>query len=1056
MTRQTLDQPLHNAPPSGDFDEQLWPIQLIVLTVAGGAAGLVAATSEFPDPAMLDFTDPAVVQTGWGRLAAVVLAYLAATMSILLLQRWVARRVLFCLLVGMIIHLGLGLLLRDQYLEAIAQQIDEARRALEEADDLVVVPDYHVSQIVPSEEPLSFAQPVEVEPPRESQPTAIEKALVKHEVVAERPPPVPLLPEQPPAPSQPEKAELAVPHRGESPNGLEISRQSKPDRLEPNETLPQPEPLATPEVPAVNLAASAAAAQRRTEQSLSPDRASQAMGSQSAAVLPTPAIVPQKRREVAVSLARETAGAASPPVARSRPVDTLDAAAIPPVIQPPGTTAELVAAIDVEQASSSLRRAPGSLVASLSRARSAPQSPAAIPLPPVGAGGLGRPRANLGERPNAENDGAGNPLSRSPRAPRLAGDETAAPAQVASTGTAVGNQPDTAIEASATGPTRRLSGATTDLTIGRSSLSPPAGSLWESGVATAVPSRAASLDRAEPSDSGGGGRDPLARAPLAGSLRAEAAAVPADAADMGGAPAAGQEGSPSGAVAAQDIGATGQETRPTGATGQETRPTGATGRETDPAGATGREARPTGIERRQAGPAVLAGPVAGPGGLSEPPSPLLGIPSRRARPESMVVHTSPGRFMLDRTAPAIGSAGLKPPALPFQQRFPGKRGEVAKAHGATDSSDRAVEQGLHFLSRCQFPDGRWALDRLPPGVVPPTTNAGLGQMNSDTAATGLALLAFLGKGYTHIDDKYRNQVGAGLRWLIANQQADGRLFSDETDQTVYAQFYGNGIATIALSEAFGMTWDEDLHEPLKRAIGFILAAQHPERGGWRYLAGVESDTSVSGWKLMALKSAQMAGLEVPQASLEKVSGWLDLAQGQTGAEYRYNPYALDTDAQRQGRVPNLAMTAEGLLMRLYLGRHRTHPEMIAGADVLQRSLPPRPEETRAARDVYYLYYATQVMFQMQGDYWKVWNDRLRPLLEATQVQTGPLIGSWDPQAPVADRWGHAGGRHYVTAMSLLMLEVYYRHLPLFRELDKQPAPGAEQPPPDALRTDAER
>jgi hypothetical protein len=150
------------------------------------------------------------------------------------------------------------------------------------------------------------------------------------------------------------------------------------------------------------------------------------------------------------------------------------------------------------------------------------------------------------------------------------------------------------------------------------------------------------------------------------------------------------------------------------------------------------------------------------------------------------------------------------------------------------------------------------------------------------------------------------------------------------------------------------------------------------------------------------------------------------------------------------------MTAEGLLMRLYLGRHRTHPDIIAGADALQRSLPPRPEETGAARDVYYLYYATQVMFQMQGDYWKAWNDRLRPLLEATQVQTGPLIGSWDPEAPVADRWGHAGGRHYVTAMSLLMLEVYYRHLPLFREIDKQPAPGAEQPPPDALRTDAER
>ncbi len=130
----------------------------------------------------------------------------------------------------------------------------------------------------------------------------------------------------------------------------------------------------------------------------------------------------------------------------------------------------------------------------------------------------------------------------------------------------------------------------------------------------------------------------------------------------------------------------------------------------------------------------------------------------------------------------------------------------------------------------------------------------------------------------------------GLRWLIANQQADGRLFGDETDQTVYAQFYGNGIATIALSEAFGMTWDEDLHEPLKRAIGFILAAQHPERGGWRYLPA-SSPAVRLGWKLMALKSSPDGGPGSPQASLEKVSGWLDLAQGKPGARYRYNPYA---------------------------------------------------------------------------------------------------------------------------------------------------------------------
>ena len=88
----------------------------------------------------------------------------------------------------------------------------------------------------------------------------------------------------------------------------------------------------------------------------------------------------------------------------------------------------------------------------------------------------------------------------------------------------------------------------------------------------------------------------------------------------------------------------------------------------------------------------------------------------------------------------------------------------------------------------------------------------------------------------------------------------------------------------------------------------------------------------------------------------------------------------------------------------------------------------------SSRDCYYWYYATQVMFQMQGEHWTAWNDRLHPLLESSQVDTGPLAGSWHPDRPVRDRWAHAGGRHYVTALNVLMLEVYYRHLPLYQTL----------------------
>ena len=69
------------------------------------------------------------------------------------------------------------------------------------------------------------------------------------------------------------------------------------------------------------------------------------------------------------------------------------------------------------------------------------------------------------------------------------------------------------------------------------------------------------------------------------------------------------------------------------------------------------------------------------------------------------------------------------------------------------------------------------------------------------------------------------------------------------------------------------------------------------------------------------------------------------------------------------------------------------------------------------------------MFQMQGDHWTAWNERLHPLRESSQGEEGPLAGSWNPDT----RWAGYGGRGYSTALATLCLEVYYRFLPLFVE-----------------------
>ncbi len=449
--------------------------------------------------------------------------------------------------------------------------------------------------------------------------------------------------------------------------------------------------------------------------------------------------------------------------------------------------------------------------------------------------------------------------------------------------------------------------------------------------------------------------------------------------------------------------------------------------------------------RREGGLPVQVAALSGPGGLSFEPSPEVGIPNRKARPESDVVHMISRRFVVPRSGGDLSIDGaVREPTEPYRQRAPGRRGETALAFGGGEDTEMAVEAGLDFFARFQFPDGHWSLDQVPPGVEVP--KAQLGQMRSDTAATGLALLTYLGAGYTHRSDKHRNTVRRGLDWLVRTQNPEtGELFAmaDSSEPTAVTRFYGHGIAAIALCEAYGMTQDPELREPARKAVQYILNTQHATLGGWRYYTdrrtgrSTETDTSVTGWMLMALKSAQMAGLDVPQEAFDKIDHWLELAHAPDAeGRYVYNPYALDTPEQRHGRLPSRAMTAEAMLMAVYLGRGPDDPRLRQGADYLKANLPEVGTAERSLRDCYYWYYATQAMFQMQGDHWQAWNERMRPLLKASQVERGPLAGSWDPLTPVEDRWGKSGGRLYVTSLHLLMLEVYYRHLPLFQELTR--------------------
>ena len=344
---------------------------------------------------------------------------------------------------------------------------------------------------------------------------------------------------------------------------------------------------------------------------------------------------------------------------------------------------------------------------------------------------------------------------------------------------------------------------------------------------------------------------------------------------------------------------------------------------------------------------------------------------------------------------------------------------------------------MAYLSKNQLKDGNWSLQKTTSGR--PENPRESPALRSDAAATGLSLLCYLGAGYHHKEDRYAEVIRGGLEFLIENQTAEGSLYIPHDRLSNQSGWmYSHAIATIALCEAYGMTQDPALREPAQRAVNFIVESQHPERGGWRYRPRFGSDTSVSGWMMMALKSGRLAKLKVPDETFDAIDDWLNMAQisPQRAHLYRYNPYAPVNDKQSHAREVSKTMTAVGLLMRLYSGWSRDRVEMKRGADYLLKSRPALGTPTRRKRDTYYWYYATQVMFHMGGDYWKQWNDKLHPLLVGTQVAEGPMAGSWHPLRPIADRWGPHAGRLYVTSMNLLSLEVYYRHLPIYEDTGK--------------------
>lgn len=327
--------------------------------------------------------------------------------------------------------------------------------------------------------------------------------------------------------------------------------------------------------------------------------------------------------------------------------------------------------------------------------------------------------------------------------------------------------------------------------------------------------------------------------------------------------------------------------------------------------------------------------------------------------------------------------------------------------------------GLNWLVRHQLPDGGWSFDH----TASPGCNGKCGNPGSATkarrGATSLALLAFFSRGYSHKKGRYRTTVRKGLDFLVSSMKPDenGGNFCEPQ-----GQMFSHSLGALALCQAFSMTHDVELIQPVRVAIDFTRNAQGDD-GGWPFSPKQPDNTSVIDWQMMVLKAGHLAYFASSPLEYERAEGFLDKVQWDHGARYAYRTPAGN----------HKASTASGLYCRLLHGWPKDHPAIQRGADAISDWGP--------SDDVHYNYFATQLLHHIGGDRWEKWYSAVSRRTVEAQAKDGHEEGSWyianEPTGGTAldeDRltkvaFGHEqGGRLYQTAMNEMILAVRYRRM----------------------------
>ncbi len=357
----------------------------------------------------------------------------------------------------------------------------------------------------------------------------------------------------------------------------------------------------------------------------------------------------------------------------------------------------------------------------------------------------------------------------------------------------------------------------------------------------------------------------------------------------------------------------------------------------------------------------------------------------------------------------------------FGHRGVGGRRRLAMRGGGGKATESAVDAALRWLANHQEADGHWDVVKY-------------GGKNADMANCGLALLAFLGAGHTEKVGKYKDNVRRAANWIRGKQQADGKYYIEGETHGVG---YHHSIAGLAMAEAAGMGRVPETVASAKRAIAYSIdkhqKGEASDKLGWRYNAKQDTnDISVSGWFIMQLKSAKVAGLPVDQAGFDGAIKFLDSVEQKGGGGAGDANSSFGGGGHRYGYTsPNDVghrRTAIGCLGRQFLGWKR---EALQGGVewFVNNGGVPSWGANGGSVDLYYWYYGTLCVFQQGGDVWTRWNEAMKKALCDNQRRGGDEDGSWDPVGAYSDYWGRVGQ----TALGCLCLEVYYRYLPMYKE-----------------------